>query len=977
MPGTRPVEIARIACLSDALRRRGPDGSAIWSSKEKDVVFGHRRLAIIDLSASGAQPMSDVSGRWVITFNGEIYNYRVLRSQLEQKGYIFRTNSDTEVLINVVAHWGEAGLRMLRGMFAFALWDALERELWLVRDPYGIKPIYVAQTDKTIWFSSHARPLAAVTGDNHGRDAAALTGFYLWGHVPEPFTWWDGIRMLPAGHVQRIKFGKRPGAPRPFHRIQDLYVARSPQAISPDELRSHLLDTIRHHLVADVPVGIFLSAGIDSTVIAALAAELGTKLNTVTLAFDEYINTPADEAPIAENTARMLGAQHVTVRVSHEEFDGLLNDFIKNMDQPSIDGLNTYLVSHAAAKQGLKVALSGLGGDELFGGYPSFKQIPRLLKFGQFMQGSNHIERSILRALCKLMPSILPPKLIGLRKYSNNIANAYMLRRALFLNEELDDQLDQSWLKMGLEKLSSESSLTQILAPLQDASSYAQIAALESCWYMRNQLLRDTDWSSMAHGLEVRVPYVDIFLLEALAPAIASGAPPRKKTLAESARALPKKFLNRPKTGFTTPVDQWICHGTGSTTRGLRGWASTVHRYFRVNSQSGKDVETRRSKEIAKPLRILAVLSDSYGEMGGIAKFNRDFLRALDADASVGRVSMLARIFHEPIGEQLPETLVCDRVAGRGKWAFVRRILAHALTAPTADYVICGHVNLLPGAWLVAHIHRAKLVLVIHGIEAWNPGRYWPANKIASNIDALISVSRYSAEKFQRWSRVPADKTYILPNCVDLDQFTPGERDPALIERYGLHAHRVMLTMGRLASQERYKGVDEILDILPALLERYPNLKYLIVGDGSDRRRLLAKVEAMGLSANVIFTGTILESEKVAHYNIADIYVMPSTGEGFGIVLIEAAACGVPVVGSALDGSREALLDGKLGRLVDPKNQQEIIASIADVLDQPKPHRRSAALETFSTEKYDRRVSRWIEMQTDARRHANAMVLEV
>ena len=375
-PGAEPINRDIILRLNDLQRRRGPDGAGLWSSDDNRVVLGHRRLAIIDTGSSGAQPMSDATGRWVISFNGEIYNYRALRQELERLGRVFHTNSDTEVLINAVAQWGEAALRKLRGMYAFALWDSLERELWLARDPYGIKPLYVAANEGTIWFASQARPLALCAPVDTRRDAAALTGFYLWGHVPEPFSWWAGVRMFPAGHVQRIRAGQALTNPVAFARVQDSYLSRAAKPLAPGELRALMLNSVRHHMVSDVPVGVFLSAGIDSNVIAALAAELGTELRTVTLAFEEYAGTPDDEAPLAEAAAKLLRSDHVTVRIGRREFEALLDDFLGCMDQPTIDGLNTYLISRAAAQQGLKVALSGLGGDELFGGYPSFRQIP-------------------------------------------------------------------------------------------------------------------------------------------------------------------------------------------------------------------------------------------------------------------------------------------------------------------------------------------------------------------------------------------------------------------------------------------------------------------------------------------------------------------------------------------------------------------------------------------------------------------------
>lgn len=585
-PNSEPINPAVVLRLNDLQKRRGPDGAGLWLSDDNRIVLGHRRLAIIDTGTSGAQPMSDAAGRWTISFNGEIYNYRALRLELETLGCVFRTNSDTEVLINTVAQWGEAGLSKLRGMYAFALWDSLEQELWLVRDPYGIKPLYVSVCQGAIWFASQARSLANCAPVDTTRDAAALTGFYLWGHVPEPFSWWSGIRMFPSGHVQRIRAGKPISASKAFSVIQDAYVTGPPRPLAPGELRSLLLDSVRHHMVSDVPVGVFLSAGIDSNVIAALATELGTQLRTVTLAFEEYRGTPNDEAPLAEAAAKILRSDHVTVRIGRDEFTELLDDFCRCMDQPTIDGLNTYLISHAAAKQGLKVALSGLGGDELFGGYPSFRQIPELLKWGRRLSFSKPLDR-VVRSVARLMPGI-PPKGAGLLSHSGDIASAYLLRRSLFLADELDSIIDESWVREGLEKLETVPALMKTIQTLRanGATSHVQIAALESCWYMRNQLLRDTDWSSMAHGLEVRVPFVDATLLQHLGPAIASKRPPSKRDLAACGPQLPQLILDRPKTGFTTPVRAWIGSHAGRSARGLRGWAGEVHRVFRNTSPS-------------------------------------------------------------------------------------------------------------------------------------------------------------------------------------------------------------------------------------------------------------------------------------------------------------------------------------------------------------------------------------------------------
>ena len=586
-PDAGPINRDIILRLNDLQCRRGPDGAGSWSSDDDRVVLGHRRLAIIDTGFSGAQPMSDATGRWVISFNGEIYNYRALRLELERLGCVFRNNSDTEVLINAVAQWGEAALRKLRGMYAFALWDSLKRELWLARDPYGIKPLYVAGNPGTIWFGSQARPLALCAPVDARRDAAALTGFYLWGHVPEPFSWWAGVRMFPAGHLQRIRAGQASTKPTAFARVQDSYLSHAAEPLAPGELRTLMLDTVRHHLVSDVPVGVFLSAGIDSNVIAALAGELGTELRTVTLAFEEYAGTPDDEAPLAEAAAKLLRSDHVTIRIGRREFDALVDDFLRSMDQPTIDGLNTYLISRAAAQQGLKVALSGLGGDELFGGYPSFRQIPMLLKWARPISWSKSLG-SAVETLIRAMPLPgLPPKTAGMLSHSADVASAYLLRRSLYLENELDALLDESWLREGLERLSTIEAINETVRALHadGVSVYGQVAALESCWYLRNQLLRDTDWSSMAHGLEVRVPFVDVSVLDRLGPAIVSASPPDKQDLAHCAQRLQSVMLARPKTGFTTPVRTWTDEHTGTSTRGLRGWAAQVHRSFRTTAR--------------------------------------------------------------------------------------------------------------------------------------------------------------------------------------------------------------------------------------------------------------------------------------------------------------------------------------------------------------------------------------------------------
>jgi asparagine synthase (glutamine-hydrolysing) len=584
--GTSEAALAR-AC--GRMAPRGPDGSGLWTSPGGEAALGHRRLAIIDLSDDGAQPMATDDGQTVVAFNGEIYNYRALRRGLEARGVRFRSTSDTEVLLHLYRERGEAFVRDLRGMFAFALWDGRRRGLLLARDPYGIKPLYVARDGGTVRAASQVGALLDAGGVDTAPDPAGHVGFYLWGHVPEPHTLYRGVRAFPPGHTQWVDAdGPRP--PRPFARMADALADAEREAAgvaaSPAELdaavREALLDSVRAHLVADVDVGVFLSAGRDSTTLAALAAEAGGRLRTVTLGFDEYRGTAHDEVPLAEAAAAHYGADHRTVRVGRDEFVGLIDDYFRAMDQPSIDGLNTYLVSRAAVRTGLKVALSGLGGDELFGGYPSFSEVPRLAAAVGRVPARAALGRGVRAASAPVLGRLTSPKAAGLVEYGGTVPGAYLLRRALFMPYELPALLGPDLAREGLAALDPLGALARTVDGL--GTDRARVTALESAHYMRSQLLRDSDWASMAHSLELRVPLVDWELLRRVAPlAVARPDVVDKASLARAARPpLPAEIASRPKTGFTTPVRQWLLDAgaADASDRGLRGWARYVHRRY-------------------------------------------------------------------------------------------------------------------------------------------------------------------------------------------------------------------------------------------------------------------------------------------------------------------------------------------------------------------------------------------------------------
>lgn len=936
-----PVDQEELLRIREAMIKRGPDGAGLWMSADRRVGLAHRRLAIIDLSEAGAQPMATAEGRYRITFNGEIYNYRELRRELEAKGCVFRSQSDTEVLLHLYAERGEEMVHALRGMYAFGIWDETRKGVFLARDPFGIKPLYYADDGVTFRFASQVKALLKGGQVDATPAPAGHVGFYLWGHVPDPHTLFRGIKALQAGSTMQVDAGDRPSAqvffsvPQEFARADALGLEFSPQE-SRERLRAALKGSVSRHLVADVPVGVFLSSGLDSTTLTALAAEVGAgNLRTVTLGFNEYRETDDDETPLAALVARTYGASHEIRWVSRNDFAHRASEILDAMDQPSIDGVNTYFVSRAAADAGMKVAMSGVGGDELFGGYPSFRDLPMMAGWLGAVSRFPRVGRAFRRVSGPLLKHFTSPKYSGLLEYGGSYAGAYLLRRGLYMPWELPDFLDGDLVREGWDELQT---LLRIEETIQGVESdFQKVSALELSWYMRNQLLRDSDWAGMAHSLEIRVPLVDIELFRAVAPLTRAGSVTKREMAQVLAKALPEKVLNRKKTGFSIPVRDWLKHAgsASSVPRGLRGWAR------RINPPAGK------------PKRVLALVTDAFGGYGGIAKFNRDFLSALCSAVTCKEVVAVPRLMPAPPGP-LPAKLTYVTQAVDSKFKYVAKILGVLAGRDRFDLIVCGHINLVPIAWLARAMSGAPFVLVVHGIDAWQPTGNPITNYLVKRVDAFISVSDVTAKRFTEWTGLGYEKGYVLPNSIDLKVFMPSAKNSELVHKYGLKDKVLIMTMGRLVSVERYKGFDEVLQVLPELVRDVPNLVYMVAGEGDDRARLQDKVSRLGMQDHVVFTGFVPESRKRDYYNLADAFILPSRGEGFGIVLLEAMACGIPVVGSTQDGSREALRDGALGALVDPGDAKAVRHAIVRALQQPK--RVPDGLEYFAYANFERRV---------------------
>jgi phosphatidyl-myo-inositol dimannoside synthase len=365
-------------------------------------------------------------------------------------------------------------------------------------------------------------------------------------------------------------------------------------------------------------------------------------------------------------------------------------------------------------------------------------------------------------------------------------------------------------------------------------------------------------------------------------------------------------------------------------------------------------------------MRVLALVPDAFGGYGGIAKYNQDLLRALCAYPTCSEVVAIPRQMPIPdAAEPLPAKLTYVTSGLGGKLDYLVTVLRVVQSSPRFDVVFCGHINLLPVAFLLRLWARAPVALFIHGLEAWSPTRRPLTNFLSSRVDAFISVSQLTKRRFLGWAGPKGNGGFLLPCSVDFEQFRPGPKNTILLDRYGLAGKTVVMSLGRLSTSESYKGriykgIDEVLEAIPELTEEIVDVVYLVVGDGSDRRRLEEKAKSLGLSKHVVFTGYVPESEKVDHYRLADTFVMPSRAEGFGIVFLEAMACGVPVVASKADASREAVRNGALGILVDPSDQQDIKAGILEALNRPKgvvPE----GLDYFSYGNFERRLHRIVE----------------
>jgi asparagine synthase (glutamine-hydrolysing) len=515
----------------DLIRHRGPDSSGEWTSPDGRCWLGSTRLAIVDLSPTGAQPMTDPATGNVIVVNGEIYNHQALRAELGPN-VAWKGTSDTETLLQGYARWGRDVLEHLKGMFAFAIYDAGQEELFFARDRLGIKPLYYTVDANGLRAGSEVRVLGAA--GSPGTTAEAISGYLQWGACPERNLLYPALQVLPAGHAMTV-------AARGQIKTWRYWPSRKAFVSSTDNVLRKVRDLIDQavdeHLLSDVPVASFLSGGIDSSIVTAVAAQkLEKKLQTFSVGFDlaEF-----DETAIAQEIAERYRTEHHRIQLSDQEVIDSVKEAVEKLDLPSVDAINTYIVSRAVAAHGVKVALSGLGGDELFGGYPSFRDVPRL----KLIAGLPRPLRRMIGSAARLGDRLadLPGK--------SDAGELARWRRRFFT----DDMIRRAGLP---------TSPAPFECPVELPDDFARVSWAELTGYMRRMLLRDADQMSMAVSLELRVPFLDHELVEfvlGLPETAKKRYPGPKGLLVEACRdLLPPSVYRRPKAGFVLPMKGWM-----------------------------------------------------------------------------------------------------------------------------------------------------------------------------------------------------------------------------------------------------------------------------------------------------------------------------------------------------------------------------------------------------------------------------------
>ncbi len=940
--------------MTDVMHRGGPDGSGHVINESLGYALGHRRLSIIDLSENAKQPMSHHNGRYTISFNGEIYNFKELRGELTELGYTFISQSDTEVLLAGYEQWGAAMLPRLKGMFAFIIADNVKGELFLARDHMGIKPLYMGKRGGDFYFSSEVKAMTAI--DQFWTPNLEWSIWFLtFGFLPEPITTLEKVWSLKPGHFTVFDLKKH------TYRQERWFWNTSETELTDDAaveaIRALFRQSIERHLVADVKVGVFLSGGIDSSIIAVLASEFSKEaIDTISIDFEDDIYS---ERKYQEIIVKQIGSNHHRVVVTKDEFMDAWDDICRSLDQPTSDAINSYFICKYAKKIGLKVVLSGVGADEFFGGYPSFQRTDKVKQLHR------------LRPLLKWIPTSsfgYPMRKIGFLKRKSEIGD-YLLYRGLFTPGDVATILHlpekKVWDVIGKYKMPGEQ--------VGSKGDKARVSHFESEVYMMNQLLKDSDVESMWHGVELRVPFLDIDLvnfIRSLPEEIKYPVGGHKHLLVAAFKdCIPAAIYQRKKQGFTFPFDKWL-----GDIPAIKNPLFVPPNYFqrflkgRINysrlwsiflsTTYPKINNLREHAKGSKPDTLFLYLS-SFGKTGGIEKVNKIIMASLDQKEGFRAE---AYGLHDDVMDSRYFQQGNFKGFSGSKFAFLKTLF---IESRRYDKIIIGHLNLAPAAWLMCLRNRSlKMVVIVHGIEAWGDQKWfnkWLLNKAGT----IISVSEFTRQQIIKNSRIEGNKIKVLHNCLDPFFVAPSMqvRKNYLKDRYNINDFdKVLITITRMNKDEKYKGYDHVLQAISMMPEvERKSIKYILAGkaDEQEAYRINTLISEYNIREQVVFPGFIEDDELQDHYLLGDIFILPSNKEGFGIVLVEAVASGIPVIAGNCDGSVEALQHGALGQLIDPEDIDAIQNALRKTFLKDEKSKmeinstnQAIALETYDFDKY-------------------------
>jgi asparagine synthase (glutamine-hydrolysing) len=860
---------ADVESMVSAMDHRGPD--ARGTRRIGSCVLGHARLRVIDLSPAADQPMSNETATVWVVFNGEIYNYLELRQRLAASGHAFRSRSDTEVLVHLYEEDGPALVHALRGMFAFALWDAQQELLLLARDRLGIKPLYYRRSGRSLRFASETRALAARSSQV---DPESVRSYLQLGWVPGPATIFSDVQELPPGHTLTWRAGEVD--------VRRYWSVPTPvEAASPEALAQALETSMRRQVVADVPVGLFLSSGVDSSVLAHLLARTGGEATAVTVGFEGVDGEEGDAARLAAR----LGIEHKVARTEGAEILRSLPSIVSSLDQPSVDGVNTWVVSQAVRREGIVVALSGLGGDELFSGYSTFQHVPRLMRVAgdhaRLVQPAATVARRLLPYSQRLAHSRAARAFDVLARPT--WTGAYGAVRGLLPAHDIDALLGGS----------AAGPAVPAAAPVADRD---HVRLLELTNYLPFQLLRDTDSMSMAHALEVRVPLLDEDVVAAAG----------RLTKVDVAAAIDPTLLDtaaRRKKTFTLPFDAWL---RGPLRAAVGDAVLGLDRLGMDRRRLGVLLDAFRARRLDwRPIWALAVLGlwtearvpasrgsstrtgpilllgDKWPtrEAGGLNRYVDNLGHALRDQGVDARAALLGPAPGAPawVTAEVPdEASLPARVIGIARSAARVGRAAQVLDAHFPLYgLLPALLPPLRGRTLVVHFHgpwaletreagrRSKLGLPVR--RSMERALQRRAGRIVTESAAFkqVLVEAYRASP---WA------VEVVAPGVDLGRFSPGRA--AARVALGLAPHeRVVLTVRRLESR---MGLDLLVQAWAEVVRIHPDATLVIAGTGTLAGALQHLARDLHLGGSVRFLGAVDDDQLVDWYRAADFTVVPS-----------------------------------------------------------------------------------------------------